>query len=170
VALWEATTASTAAAKLAAARNIAAVASLFSRLTSSQCVAGLCSAGERAGLACSGGVGSAGTTVECPPSLARFVGRLPVALSPLTTAPTQLTSATGDFCPGQPIPGAFGAPASAIHEAGAPLLQELSNVFATTVAGVFCVPSTGNGLIDLVADVPGPGAVSVPGMAAVQLF
>jgi hypothetical protein len=43
-------------------------------------------------------------------------------------------------------------------------------VFATTVASVFCIPITGNGLIDVVADLPGPGAVSVPGTAAVQLF
>jgi hypothetical protein len=135
-----------------------------------QCVAEVCTAGERVGLPCSGGVGSGNTTVECPPRAFDYVGRLTVALSPLTTATTRLASATGAFCPGQRTPGAFGGPAGAIREAGAPLLHKLPNVFATTVASVFCIPITGNGLIDVVADLPGPGAVSVPGTAAVQLF
>jgi hypothetical protein len=135
-----------------------------------QCVSGVCTAGERAGLPCSGGVGSRNTTIECPPRDDLYLGRLAVALSPLTTATTRLASPTGTFCPGQATPGAFGGPAGAIRETGAPLLQELSNVFATTVASVFCIPGTGNSLIDGIIDLPGPGAVSVPGTAAVQLF
>ncbi|HLY37109.1 MAG TPA: hypothetical protein VKU61_03680 [Candidatus Binatia bacterium] len=135
-----------------------------------QCVAGACSAGERAGLPCSGGVGSANTTIECPPSADTFQGRLAVALTPVTTGASQLASATGAFCPRQRTPGAFGGPAGGIREMGAPLLSQIPNVFATTLAGVFCVPPTGNFLIDALADLPGPGAVSIPGTAAVELF
>jgi hypothetical protein len=135
-----------------------------------QCVAGVCTAGQRAGLPCSGGIGSRNTTVECPPRDAQYQGRLAVSLSPLTTAATRRTGPAGNFCPGQTTPGAFGGPAGAIREVGSPLLSQIPNVFATTVAGVFCIPGTGNGLIDGLADLPGPGAVSVPGTAAVQLF
>jgi len=35
---------------------------------------------------------------------------------------------------------------------------------------VFSIPATGNFLIDALADLPGPGAVSVPGTAAIELF
>jgi hypothetical protein len=135
-----------------------------------QCVAGTCTGGERAGLACSGGLGSRNTTIECPPRDALYQGRLAVSLSPLTTAATTLANATGNLCPGQATPGAFGGPAGAIRETGAPLLHELSNVFATTVAGTFCIPGTGNGLIDGLTDLPGPGAVSVPGTASIEIF
>ena len=31
------------------------------------------------------------------------------------------------------------------------------------LAAVFCIPETGNGLIDGAADLAGPGAVSLPG-------
>ena len=71
---------------------------------------------------------------------------------------------------GQATAGAFGGPAGTIRETGSPLASQVSNVFATTLAGVFCVPATGNSLIDALADLPGPGAVSIPGTAAVQLF
>jgi hypothetical protein len=32
-----------------------------------------------------------------------------------------------------------------------------------TLASVFCIAATGNGLVDASADLPGPGAVSLPG-------
>src|SRR5262249_12278992 len=32
-----------------------------------------------------------------------------------------------------------------------------------TLASVFCIASTGNGIVDGAADLPGPGAVSLPG-------
>jgi hypothetical protein len=34
---------------------------------------------------------------------------------------------------------------------------------STKLASVFCVASTGNGLVDGSTDLPGPGAVSLPG-------
>jgi hypothetical protein len=32
-----------------------------------------------------------------------------------------------------------------------------------TLASTFCIPATGNGAVDGTADLPGPGAVSLPG-------
>ena len=88
----------------------------------------------------------------------------------LVTAKHVLTDANGNFCPGQLTPGAFGGSARTIRESGSPLLTEIPNLFATTLAGTFCVPATGNTLIDGLVDLPGPGAVSVPGTASVSLF
>jgi len=113
---------------------------------------------------------SAHRTIECPPLDVQYQGRLAVSLSPITTATTRLRDANGLFCPGQTTPGAFGGPAGAIRETGSPLVTQVPNIFATTLAGVFCVPATGNSLIDALADLPGPGAVSIPGTATVQLF
>jgi hypothetical protein len=135
-----------------------------------QCLNQVCTAGQRAGLACSGGVGSTNTTIECPPLDLQYQGRLAVSLSPVTTATTRLRDANGLFCPGQATAGAFGGAAATIRETGSPLVSQIPDVFATTLAGVFCVPATGNSLIDALADLPGPGAVSIPGTAAVKLF
>ena len=32
---------------------------------------------------------------------------------------------------------------------------------------VFCIPATGNGTVNAVVDLPGPGATSLPGLAQV---
>jgi hypothetical protein len=37
-----------------------------------------------------------------------------------------------------------------------------------TLASVFCLAATGNGIVDSAADLPGPGAVSLPGMFVVN--
>jgi hypothetical protein len=37
-----------------------------------------------------------------------------------------------------------------------------------TLASVFCIAATGNGLVDATADLPGPGAVSLPGQFVVN--
>src|SRR6266849_5733634 len=133
-----------------------------------QCVSGACSYGRRAGLWCTA-VGSLNTTMDCPPTLAGFNGRLAVALAPISTGTSTASDPAGHFCAGQTHPGAFGGQAGTIRETGSPLLSNLGNLFATTLAGTFCVPSTGNPIIDGLADLPGPGAVSVPGVASVQL-
>ena len=41
-------------------------------------------------------------------------------------------------------------------------------MWAATLAGIFCVPPSYNGIVDPSAELPGPGAVSLPGTA--QLF
>ena len=91
-------------------------------------------------------------------------------LSPLTTGTTTLTDPAGLFCPDQANPGAFGrfSPRT-ITETGVPL-GGLASPFATTVAGVFCIPATGSPLVNALADPPGPAAVSVSGMTSIQLF
>jgi len=129
----------------------------------------LCSAGKRAGLTCSG-VGSKHTTIECPPDESGLIGELNVTLSPLGTGTSTMSSAAGRFCPPQRHNGAFGTEAGGtITESGSPLLGS-TNLFATTLAGTFCVPQTGGGLLDAIADLPGPGAVSVPGTVNINLL
>jgi hypothetical protein len=134
-----------------------------------QCVAGTCTAGQRQGMPCSGGVGSANTTIECPPRNIDFFARLSVDLSSLDTGTSTFEHPTGNFCPDQLSPGAFGGEASRITVTGAPLLSG-GGLFDTTLAGTFCVPSTNNGVFDSIADIPGPGVVSVPGTIEVNLL
>jgi hypothetical protein len=37
-----------------------------------------------------------------------------------------------------------------------------------TLASTFCIAATGNGIVDGAADLPGPGAVSLPGTFVVN--
>ena len=134
-----------------------------------QCVSGACTYGERARMACSGGVGSRNTTIECPPAATGFSGRLAVALAPITTGTSTASDPAGNFCPGQTHPGAFGGEAGRITETGLPLGSDLSNPFATTLARTFCIPATGNAVVDGISDLPAPGAVSVPGTTSLVL-
>jgi hypothetical protein len=135
-----------------------------------RCDAGVCTAGKRAGLSCSGGVGSKQTTLECPPRDSQFAGRLVVTIPSLGTGTSRASDPNGLFCPGQRHQGAFGdGPATTVVETGSPLLGSL-NLFATTLAGTFCLPRTGNLVVDANADAPGPGAISVAGTASVELL
>jgi hypothetical protein len=38
-----------------------------------------------------------------------------------------------------------------------------------TLAGVFCVPASGSDLVNALADLPGPAAISVPGTISVDV-
>jgi hypothetical protein len=115
-------------------------------------------------------VGTARTSFECPP--AGLVGPLGVTLSPLRTQEVVSTSATGIFCtnlpppvPTQPVAGAFGVgTARRIAERGTPPgdLRD-RQPHDGTVSATFCIPATGNGLVDNQANLPGPGAVSIRG-------
>jgi hypothetical protein len=135
-----------------------------------RCVGARCTAGQRAGMTCSGGVGSKQTSLECPPRNTQFAGRLVINIPSLGTASSTVSDPNGAFCPGQRHRGAFGVgAATTITETGSPLLGSL-DLFATTLAGTFCLPSTGNPVIDANADAPGPGAISVAGTASVQLL
>ena len=98
------------------------------------------------------------------------VGPIIVNLSPLTTGIATMTNATGAFCPGQTnasghLFGCFGSAACrTITENGSPAgLLTNGSPAAATLASVFCIAATGNGLVDASADLPGPGAVSLPG-------
>jgi hypothetical protein len=135
-----------------------------------RCVAGLCTAGQRSGLSCSGGIGSTQTTIECPPTASTYVGSLEINLSGLTTGTSTLTAdANGKFCPGQNAAGAFGTPAESISQTGVGLGGGMT-LFDVVLGGAFCVPSSGNGFFDVVAGLPGPAAVAVPATASVCLL
>jgi hypothetical protein len=136
-----------------------------------RCVAGTCTSGDRGGLACGGGIGSGQTSTDCPPADDDYVGELLVNPLQLSTGSSVVTEPDGRFCPGQATPGAFGlATARTIRVAGSPLLASGVDLFATTLAGTFCIPSSGNPLVDNAEDLPGPGAVSVPGSIGVCLL
>jgi hypothetical protein len=127
------------------------------------CDSGTCSAGARAGDGCSG----TGPTSECPPLGRHFVGNLPIALNPLTTASTTVTEPSGFFCAGQGSRGAFGRTETrTIRETGVPLG---GLPLTATLAGVTCIPATGNGLVDPILGLPGPAGISVSGAVNICL-
>ena len=134
-----------------------------------RCVAGVCSAGERAGLACSGGIGSQQTSNDCPPADSQYVGQLVVNPLQLSSGASSASDPGGFFCPNQTTQGAFGlATARTITQTGVSLGGG-PTLLSTTLAGIFCVPSTGSPLVDNAEDIPGPAAVSVSGTLAVCL-
>jgi hypothetical protein len=138
-----------------------------------RCISGLCNGGLNVGLGCTP-VGPGLTAVECPPTNAQFQAPLAINLA-LTTGTATVTAASGIFCTGgvttlQLHAGAFGKPlARTIQEVGTPAGSLTDGLpHATTLASVFCVPKTGNALIDPSADLPGPGAISVVGDTRLQ--
>jgi hypothetical protein len=146
---------------------------------------GTCDRGPRAGMTCVT-TSSTGYTRDCPTGGAdathpctpgggacidgSHVGVIPTNLSPLTTGMATKTDPGGNFCPGQSNLnghkfGCFGSAACVtITENGSPA-GPITNgsPSAATLASVFCIAATGNGLVDASADLPGPGAVSLPG-------
>ena len=101
------------------------------------------------------------------------LGSIAANLSPVTTETASLSNPGGLFCPGQTAPGCFGdAACRSITETGrspgAAITSALSPQPATLVS-TFCVPATGNGLLDGPAGLPGPAAISLPGQVRSQL-
>jgi hypothetical protein len=92
-----------------------------------------------------------------------------VNLSPLTTGQVTAANATGTFCPGQDASppgsnGCFGDPScDYIEENGTPAGSMTAGGHSGTLASVFCIPAVGNPVVDGAADLPGPGATSLPG-------
>jgi hypothetical protein len=153
---------------------------------------GTCDRGPRTGLMCTT-TSSTGYTRDCPTGGAdgthpctpgggacidgSHVGPINVNLSPLTTGTASMTNATGNFCPGQSntsghMFGCFGSSACrTITENGVPAGTITAGTPAgATLASVFCIGATGNGLVDASADLPGPGAVSLPGTYTVNFL
>jgi len=136
-----------------------------------------CNAGPNAGGACSttattGNPATSNTSQDCPPDEGmNFEGALSVDLNPLTTGSVSVTSATGFFCTGQTSShaGAFGQPDTrCITETGVEAGDLTDRMpHAAREAAVFCIPATFNGTINVVADLPGPGATSLPGLAQI---
>jgi hypothetical protein len=141
---------------------------------------GTCDRGPRTGMACTS-TNSTGYTRDCPTGGTdathpctvgggacidgSHVGPINVNLSPLTTGTSNNAVASGLFCPSQPHAGCFGQPTCvSITENGVAAGAVTTGVPANaTLASVFCIAATGNGLVDATADLPGPGAVSLPG-------
>jgi len=146
---------------------------------------GTCDRGPRTGLACTT-TSSTGYTRDCPTGGTdgthpctpgggacidgSHVGPINVDLSPLTTGTASKTDPGWNFCPGQTntgghMFGCFGSTACrTITENGVPYGPVVTGTPGpATLASVFCIQATGNGLVDASADLPGPGAVSLPG-------
>jgi hypothetical protein len=98
------------------------------------------------------------------------VGNLKVDLSPLGTGVSTKADASGLFCPSQATAGCFGqATCRSLTENGSPAGPlSIGTPKAVTLASTFCVPKTNNILIDLVANLPGPGATALPGQYLIQ--
>lgn len=133
-----------------------------------RCIAGKCNGGKNANGACVSG-GPKLTSVDCPPSEGQFIAPLGVPLG-LTTATSTSSNATGAFCSGQTHAGAFGqSGAHTISETGSAAGDLTDGAqHAAQLASTFCVPKTGNALIDPVADLPGPGATAIPTLLQLQ--
>jgi len=148
------------------------------------CVAGVCAglAAATPGSACTS-INASNNTYDC---VANGVPLLPflVNLTPLTTGTSAVdTAGTGLFCPGQIAgpsgpgrAGCFGHPGVGNPLAPGTVCDYIEGrgsdavgisigggTVSTTFASVFCIPATGNGLIDGAADLPGPGMTSLPG-------
>jgi len=152
--------------------------------------AGVCSgAAENPGVACTG-LNPSGDNYECSPSSIFGGIVVGVNLAPITTGTALMDTTTdqdqvpggavGQFCQQQNHlePGSYGcfalgkeAPAGAepicdyiemrgSHAVG---ISIGGGPVAATLGSVFCMPTTGNLLLDRVADVPGPGATTLPG-------
>jgi hypothetical protein len=111
-----------------------------------------------------------GHNYDCAPPGAP-TGTIPVNLSPLTTgvATKSETSPGGGgagskhFCPSQTVNGAFGQTLADYIEEDGDANPVGAGAAPTILASVFCIPATGNGGIDVIAGLPGPGATSLPG-------
>jgi hypothetical protein len=104
-----------------------------------------------------------------------------VNLVPITTATASAFDGAGLFCPKQATAGAFGCSGTggpnaicaggnvppvpdSIEEVGhAAGSLSLEQPVSATLASVFCIPSANNFVIDSAANLPGPGALSLPG-------
>jgi hypothetical protein len=129
-----------------------------------RCVGGVCAGGKRSGLACTA-VGAQSTTADCPPA-GLFSGAIAVTLRDVTTSTSVTTAdANGNFCADQATPGFFGRlEARRAIQHGAPAGDLSAGEAGTvTLGGTFCIPATGNGIIDTVSSLPGPGSVSLHG-------
>jgi hypothetical protein len=148
-----------------------------------------CISGKNHGAACTP-VGSKLTSLDCLPKPLEFLGPLGVDLAPLGTGPVALTAQQNParnngffFCPVngagsctytttagstcQRTAGCFGRTNCArIEESGSAAGSLVDNAtHPVTISAVFCIPATGNALVDggAGADLPGPGAVSITG-------
>ena len=130
---------------------------------------------------------AAGDTYDCAPPVGSVLPSFPVNLTPITTGTASMSNAGGLFCPGQANTGAFGCLGSGaanaicpggnvpplidfVGETGSPAGVVTNVPAAATLASTFCIPSVGGALgflINGAANLPGPGATSLPGTLAI---
>jgi len=124
-----------------------------------RCEGGLCNGGDRAGLPCTP-LGSAQTSLDCPPAASAFAGALTVVAN-LTSGTSTLSASDGFFCPDQTEVGAIGLDdARMVTEMGTPpSLNGLA--LSTSLGAVFCIPQSGAEVLDVVARLPTVGAFAV---------
>ncbi len=129
---------------------------------------GTCDRGARMGLACST-TNSHGLSKDCQPGGTDGsidLGTVIANLSPVTTGTASKSNPNGLFCPGQTSPGCFGqSTCRSMTETGAAPNAALSAASPqpATLVSTFCVPSSGNVLVDGSAGLPGPAAISLQG-------
>ena len=135
-----------------------------------QCIEGRCSLGANAGGACTTPT-SLGSSHDCPPPPEKTpLAPFGVDLSPLGTSTVTRTAANGDFCgaiSGQAQVGAFGqATVQYITAVGMPGgdLRD-GGLHPAIQSSIFCIPNSGDPLVDAVANLPGPGTVTLSGVA-----
>ncbi len=137
---------------------------------------GTCDRGANAGGSCTS-TNSQGLTRDCPPGGSdgsAALGSIAVDLTPLTTGTSSKSDAGGLMCSnvGQAAnqKGCFGSTACVtITENGSPAGAITPNTPApTTLASVFCIPSTSSVIVNFAANLPGPGATSLPGTLVVH--
>jgi hypothetical protein len=130
------------------------------------CDGGACNYGANAGGACTT-TNTNQTSLDCLPNAGIFVATLGVSLNPLTSSTVTTTAADGLFCPSQPNAGGFGQTAAeAITQNGSPA-GDLTDgaAHAGVLVSNFCIPATGSLALDGLANLPGPGSISLPGNA-----
>jgi hypothetical protein len=127
-------------------------------------------------------VNTSGDTYDCAPPPETSLPAFPVDLTPITTGTASFFDAGGIFCPGQTSSGAFGCNGASsnpicpgggtpplidyIEENGSPAGVLDASPAPATLASTFCIPSVGGSLgflINGAANLPGPGATSLPG-------
>jgi hypothetical protein len=126
---------------------------------------GTCDRGARAGLSCTTR-NSAGGSADCLPGPEAIDLGTITATLPVTTGIASGADPTGIFCAGQANAGCFSSPAcrEIVFTGSAPnaALAAIAPQPATLVS-LFCIPPSGNPLIDGVAGLPGPAAISLTG-------
>src|SRR5262249_47653030 len=118
---------------------------------------GTCDRGARAGLGCTT-TNSQGLSKDCQPGGSdgsTDVGVIAADLSPVTTGTASESNPLGLFCPAQTVAGCFGDPmCRSITETGASPGAAITSALSpqpATLVSTFCVPGTGNGLLDFPA-------------------
>jgi hypothetical protein len=109
-------------------------------------------------------VNASGDSYECLPS-GSTLPPFGVDLTPAITESVAVdTTGSGVFCTGQTTAGCFAQPGCDYIEASGMPAGAITPSVGHTIrlASIFCIPKTGNLLVDGAANLPGPGEVTLP--------